>query len=126
MKPFLPEYPTPYPHVVARVYMAIGLIQALLGVKTVYRRTLRGALQDFTQSLLDLAFPSFPVPNYTTLCRRAKMLDVELTSFATTNQIHLVVDSTGLKVYGEGEWKGCASTATRSGARGVKSITCST
>ncbi|KAF1004602.1 MAG: hypothetical protein E5299_02359 [Burkholderia gladioli] len=26
-------------------------------------------------------------------------------SFATTNQIHLVVDSTGLKVYGEGEWK---------------------
>ncbi|KAF1013653.1 MAG: IS5 family transposase ISBam3 [Burkholderia gladioli] len=53
------------------------LIQALLGVKTVYRLTLR-ALQGFTQSLRDLAFASFPVPNYTTLCRRAKTLDVEL------------------------------------------------
>ncbi|MEX3592620.1 MAG: transposase, partial [Burkholderia sp.] len=40
------------------------LIQALLGVKTVYRLTLR-ALQGFTQSLRDLAFPSLPVPNYT-------------------------------------------------------------
>ncbi|KAF1004197.1 MAG: hypothetical protein E5299_02408 [Burkholderia gladioli] len=46
-------------------------------MKTVYRLTLR-ALQGFTQSLRDLAFPSLPVPNYTTLCRRAKTLDVEL------------------------------------------------
>ncbi|KAF1010656.1 MAG: hypothetical protein E5299_01608 [Burkholderia gladioli] len=49
-------------------------------MKTVYRRTLR-ALQGFTQSLRDLAFPSLPVPNYTTLCRRAKTLDVELSIF---------------------------------------------
>ncbi|KAF1016579.1 MAG: hypothetical protein E5299_00504 [Burkholderia gladioli] len=54
-----------------------ALIQALLGVKTVYRLTLR-ALQGFTQSLRDLAFPGVPVPKYTTLCRRAKTLDVEL------------------------------------------------
>ncbi|KAF1017955.1 MAG: hypothetical protein E5299_00214 [Burkholderia gladioli] len=73
----MPEDPTPYPHVVARVYTAMRLIQALLGVKTVYRLTLR-ALQGFTQNLHDLAFPSLPVPNYTTLCRRAKTLDVEL------------------------------------------------
>ncbi|KAF1004607.1 MAG: IS5 family transposase ISBam3 [Burkholderia gladioli] len=53
------------------------LIQTLLGVKTVYQLTVR-ALQGFTQSLRDLAFPSFPVPNYTTFCRRAKTLDVEL------------------------------------------------
>ncbi|MEX3593080.1 MAG: transposase, partial [Burkholderia sp.] len=80
------------------------LIQALLGVKTVYRRTLR-ALQRFTQSLLDLAFPILPVPNYTTLCRRAKTLDVKLPILRDNEPIHLVVDSTGLKVYGEGEWK---------------------
>ncbi|KAF1017844.1 MAG: hypothetical protein E5299_00275 [Burkholderia gladioli] len=53
------------------------LIRELLGVKTVYRLTLR-ALQGFTQSLRDLAFPSLPVPNYTTLWRRVKMLDVEV------------------------------------------------
>ncbi|KAF1016646.1 MAG: hypothetical protein E5299_00445 [Burkholderia gladioli] len=69
MKPCLPKYPTPYPHVVARVYTrgrpclyGDALIQALLGVKTVYRLTLR-ALQGFTQSLRDLAFPSLPVQN---------------------------------------------------------------
>ncbi|KAF1013127.1 MAG: hypothetical protein E5299_00976 [Burkholderia gladioli] len=101
------------------------LIQALLGVKTVYRLTLR-ALQGFTHSLRDLAFPSLPVPNYTTLCRRAKTLDVELPILRDNEPIHLDVDSTGLKVYGEGEWQVPASTATRSGARGVKSISRST
>ncbi|XDJ35223.1 MAG: IS5 family transposase [Burkholderia sp.] len=80
------------------------LIQTLLGVKTVYRLTLR-ALPGFTQSLRDLAFPSLPVPNYTTLCRRAKTLDVELPILRDNEPIYLVVDSTGLKVYGEGEWK---------------------
>ncbi|MEX3592111.1 MAG: transposase [Burkholderia sp.] len=97
-----------------------ALIQALLGVKTVYRLTLR-ALQGFTQSLRDLAFQSL-------LCRITprsvagqKRLMSNCRSFATTNQIHLVVDSTGLKICGEGEWK-VASAATRSGARGVKSI----
>ncbi|KAF1018175.1 MAG: IS5 family transposase ISBam3 [Burkholderia gladioli] len=80
------------------------LIQTLLGVKTVYRLTLR-ALQGFTKSLRDLAFPSLPVSNYTTLCRREKTLDVELPILCDNEPIHLVVDSTGLKVYGEGEWK---------------------
>ncbi|XDJ36343.1 MAG: transposase [Burkholderia sp.] len=61
------------------------LIQVLLGVKTVYRLTLR-ALQGFTQSLRDLAFPSFPVPNYTTLCRREKRLMSNCRSFVTMNR----------------------------------------
>ncbi|KAF1011305.1 MAG: hypothetical protein E5299_01434 [Burkholderia gladioli] len=104
MKPSLPECPMPYPHVVARVYTAIRLIQALRGVKTIYRLTLR-ALQGFTQSPRDLACPSLPVPNYTTLCRRAKTLEVELPILRDNEPIHLVVDSTSLKVYGEGEWK---------------------
>ncbi|MEX3592019.1 MAG: IS5 family transposase, partial [Burkholderia sp.] len=38
-------------------------------------------------------------------CRRAKTLDVELPILRDNEPIHLVVDSTGLKVYGEGEWK---------------------
>ncbi|KAF1012653.1 MAG: hypothetical protein E5299_01134 [Burkholderia gladioli] len=82
--------------------------------------------RQIAQTLGDLAFPSLPVPNYTTLCRRTKTHDVELPIFYDNAPIHLVVDSTGLKVYGEGEWKRCASTATRSGARGLKSISRST
>jgi IS5 family transposase len=43
------------------------------------------------------------VPCYTTLCRRAKDLTVELPS--SKEPTHIVIDSTGLKIYGEGEWK---------------------
>ncbi len=52
-----------------------------------------------------LAFGDLPVPNYTTLCRRARELDVVLPSLRSGEPLHLVVDSTGLKVFGEGEWK---------------------
>lgn len=79
-------------------------IQALLGLKTVFRLPLR-ALQGFAQSLRDLAFATLPVPNYTTLSRRAQTLDVQLPIVRDGDPIHLVVDSTGVKVYGEGEWK---------------------
>lgn len=81
-----------------------ALIQALLGLKTVFHLTLR-ALQGFAQSLRDLAFAELPVPNYTTACRRAQTLQVKLPVINSDEPLHLVVDSTGAKVYGEGEWK---------------------
>ena len=47
---------------------------------------------------------SLSSPHYSTLCRRARLLELSLT--AHNKQIkHLVIDSTGLKLYGEGEWK---------------------
>ncbi|WP_069352788.1 IS5 family transposase [Burkholderia cenocepacia] len=81
-----------------------ALIQALLGIKTVFRLPLR-ALQGFAQSLRELAFATLTVPNYTTLSRRAQTLEVQLPIAGDGEPIHLVVDSTGVKVYGEGEWK---------------------
>ncbi|UQN69453.1 IS5 family transposase [Burkholderia multivorans] len=81
-----------------------ALIQALLSLKTVFHLPLR-ALQGFAQSLRELAFAQLPVPNYTTLCRRAQTLKVQLPIIRDGASIHLVVDSTGVKVYGEGEWK---------------------
>ena len=45
-----------------------------------------------------------PVPDYTTLCRRAATAPIRLPRRAA-GPLHLVLDSTGLKVYGEGEWK---------------------
>ncbi|KAF1012115.1 MAG: hypothetical protein E5299_01257 [Burkholderia gladioli] len=61
------------------------LIQALLGVKTVYRPTLR-ALQGFTQSLRDLAFLSLPASNYTPSVAGHKRLMSNCRSFATANR----------------------------------------
>ncbi|HIG56413.1 MAG TPA: IS5 family transposase, partial [Candidatus Handelsmanbacteria bacterium] len=44
------------------------------------------------------------VPDYSTLSRRQGTLKVALPVQPTDGPMHLVVDSTGLKVYGEGEW----------------------
>jgi len=45
------------------------------------------------------------IPDYTTLCRRQAQLDIEIPRTTSTEGKHLVIDSTGLKVFGEGEWK---------------------
>jgi len=42
-------------------------------------------------------------PHYSTLSRRARLLELSLASPKKIK--HLVIDSTGLKLYGEGEWK---------------------
>lgn len=81
-----------------------ALIQGLLALKQVFHLPLR-ALQGFAQSLRRLALPALPVPNYTTLSRRAQNLQVLLPASRACEPLHLVIDSTGLKLYGEGEWK---------------------
>ncbi len=86
-----------------RVYTD-AVVQMLLGLKQVFHLPLR-ALQGFALSLRKLAFPTLPVPNYTTLSRRAQTLEVILPTQRRNEPLHLVLDSTGVKVYGEGEWK---------------------
>ncbi len=81
-----------------------AVIQMLLGLKQVFRLPLR-ARQGFAMSLRKLAFANLRVPNYTTLSRRAQDLEVVLPALRAGQSLHLVVDSTGLKVFGEGEWK---------------------
>lgn len=80
------------------------VIQALLTLKQVYRLPLR-ALMGFAQSLKELVWPDWRVPHYSTLSRRAQQLAVVLPRLHGTSPLHLVVDSTGVKLYGEGEWK---------------------
>lgn len=45
------------------------------------------------------------VPDRSTLSRRLSKLSVELPVIPKSKAVHVVVDSTGVKVYGEGEWK---------------------
>ena len=79
-------------------------IQAILLLKVVYRLPLRGA-QGFAHSVLLLMGLSLPVPHYSTLSRRQMGLGLVMPRAGCREAIHLVVDSTGCKVYGEGEWK---------------------
>jgi hypothetical protein len=63
-------------------------------------------LQGFALSLQRLALPDLPVLSYSTLSRRAKTLRVTLPVLRYAGDaVHLLVDSTGLKLFGEGEWK---------------------
>ena len=49
------------------------------------------------------AVSDFDAPDHTTLSRRSQRLDVKL-RVPVKGPIHLIVDSTGLSVVGEGEW----------------------
>ena len=79
-------------------------IQCALTLKAVYRLPLR-ATQGFLASLLHLMQVPLTPPHYSTCCRRQATLDVCIPRTPSTEARHLVVDSTGLKVFGEGEWK---------------------
>jgi hypothetical protein len=45
------------------------------------------------------------VPSYSQICRRSKDIAVDILAPKTNQPTFMVVDSTALKVYGEGEWK---------------------
>jgi Transposase DDE domain len=79
-------------------------IMAALTLKVVYCLPLR-ATAGLLTSLLRLMGLHLPVPHYSTLCRRQKTLEVALPRPVQSQVLHLVVDATGCKVYGEGEWK---------------------
>jgi len=61
--------------------------------------------QGFLQSIFELMGLDLSAPDHSTLSRRRKNLTVHLPVKKTTKPRHLVIDSTGVKVYGEGEWK---------------------
>jgi IS5 family transposase len=74
-----------------------------LTVKVLFGLPLRQTT-GFVASLLKLAGLDWPVPDYSTLCRRQKTLAVKLPYRGSGGPLHLLVDSTGIKVRGEGEW----------------------
>ena len=58
----------------------------------------------FVESLLRLIGLDWAVPNFSTLSRRQKTLKVNIPYRGSGGPLHLLVDSTGIKVEGEGEW----------------------
>ncbi len=79
-------------------------ITCLLMLKAVYRLPYRQTV-GLGQSVLDLLGAGVRVPDYTTLCKRSADLAVSLPTSHPDAPKHIVIDSTGLKIYGEGEWK---------------------
>ena len=56
-------------------------------------------------SLLKMADLDWAIPDYTTLCRRQKTLAVQIPYRRAEGPLNLLVDSTGIKFLGDGEWQ---------------------
>ncbi len=87
----------------AQFLFSDAAIACLLTLRAVYHLTLR-ATEGFARSLFAVMAVDLPVPDSSTLCRRAKTVRIRLPKKAQ-GPLHLILDSTGLKVYGEGQWK---------------------
>jgi hypothetical protein len=85
-----------------RFYSDLAITCALT-LREVYHLPLRST-QGLVSSVLRLLGADSPAPHYSTLSRRATSLEVKLPRLSK-GPLHLAVDSTGLKLYGEGEWK---------------------
>lgn len=79
-------------------------IETSLTIRTVYHLKLRQT-EGFMNSLIQIMQINLEIPDYSTLSRRAGKLNISLGNFKKKGNIDIIVDSTGLKVYGEGEWK---------------------
>ena len=79
-------------------------IQCCLMIKSLFRLTLR-MVKGFIRSLIKLSGLNWTVPDYSTLCRRQKHVNIAIHYQKSNDGLHLLVDSTGLKFLGEGEWK---------------------
>lgn len=84
------------------VYADAAIMSALL-MREVYHLPLRQT-QGLIRSLFRLLKIHLPVPHYSTLCRRARKLSIKLHCVSTHQPLHLLIDSSGFKVYGDGEW----------------------
>jgi hypothetical protein len=62
------------------------------------------------------------VPDHTTISRRSQHLDVGLRLAATKGRLHLIVDSTGLSIVGEGEWAAAMVVAANVPGRSFISV----
>lgn len=86
-----------------RVYSDLA-IEVCLTVRKIYHLGYRQT-EGFVESFFRQTNVALPVPSYSQLCRRSAGLCLRLQTHQDKAVTDIVVDSTGLKVYGEGEWK---------------------
>jgi len=97
-----------------RTYSALAILTALT-LRAVFRLALRQT-EGLIGSIIRLLGLDLAVPDHSTLCRRAETLEVPQPRFsASAEPVHLLVDSTGLKLCGTGG----AGQGSARGASGI-------
>ena len=89
-------------------------IETALTLRLLFHLPLRQA-EGFVHSLFGMMGLELSAPDHTTLSRRGQRLDVRLRRVPTGTGLHLIVDSTGLSIVGEGEW-----ARAKHGVRGTR------
>lgn len=77
-----------------------------LMVKVLFSLPLR-QITDMMTSILAMAGLDWPVPDLSTLSLRQKTLALQITHRRRAGSLNLLVDSTGIKFLGDGEWLAC-------------------
>lgn len=85
-----------------KTYSDIAILTVLI-LKQMYHLTLRSS-QGFTASIFQLMNLKLKVPSYSQICRRQETVKIPALPMMK-NKLHMVIDSSGLKIFGEGEWK---------------------
>jgi IS5 family transposase len=94
-------------------------IETALTLRLLFHLPLRQA-EGFLQSLFGMMGLELSAPDHTTLSRRGQQLDLRLDRVPTRKGVHLIIDSTGLSIRGEGEW--AAAKHGGHGRRGWKKL----
>ena len=89
-------------------------IETALTLRLLFHLPLRQT-EGFLGSIFGMLDLDLSAPDHTTLSRRGQRLDVALGRILATGPIHLIIDSTGLSIVGEGEW-----AAVKHGRRGTR------
>jgi hypothetical protein len=84
------------------IYSAIA-IETSLALRLVFHQPLRQT-EGLLRSIADVLEIDIAIPDHTTLSRRGVGLTILPNRIGRTEPLHLLIDSTGLKIYGEGEW----------------------
>lgn len=79
-------------------------IETMATLQEIYHLGLRQT-EGLMQSIGELLHLDVAIPDYSTLSRRRTTLEIVLPRTRSGEALHVVVDSTGVKVFGEGEWK---------------------
>jgi hypothetical protein len=94
-------------------------IETALTLRLIFKLPLRQA-EGFLRSVLSVMNVALEAPDHTTLSRRSQHLNTQLVRVPTKEPIHLIIDSTGLSIVGEGEW--AAAKYGERGRRGWKKL----
>ena len=85
-----------------RRYSDLAIVTSLT-LRTVFHLPLRQT-EGFVASLIGLMGLALQTPDHTTLSRRHRSVEVPHFPRGHEGPLHLVIDSTGLKIFGDGEW----------------------